>query len=94
MTWDVFVSYGTEDKQFARRLAKGLQEAGLRVWFDEFALEAGDSLRRSIDKGLRDSHYGVVVLSHNFFRKEWPQRELDGFTARDDGKSKVIIPIW
>jgi hypothetical protein len=94
MTWDVFVSHASEDKEFVRELAIGLQNAGLGVWFDEFALEAGDSLRRSIDKGLRESRYGVVVLSPNFFRKEWPQRELDGFVARDDGKSKVLIPVW
>jgi hypothetical protein len=35
-----------------------------------------------------------VILSQNFFRKEWPQKELDGLTARDDGKSKIILPIW
>lgn len=94
MSWDVFISHASEDKPFVRKLARGLQDAGLRVWFDEFALEAGDSLRRSIDRGLRESRYGVVVLSPNFFRKEWPQRELDGFTARDDGRAKVIIPVW
>ncbi len=69
VTWDVFVSYASEDKSFARRLAHGLESAGLRVWFDETALEAGDSLRRAIDKGLKDSQYGVVVLSTNFLRK-------------------------
>jgi hypothetical protein len=94
MTWDVFVSHASEDKEFVRKLAVGLQDAGLRVWFDEFSLEAGDSLRRSIDNGLQASRYAVVVLSKNFFRKEWPQRELDGLVARDDGKSKVIIPVW
>jgi hypothetical protein len=94
MSWDVFVSYASEDKPFARRLATGLRDSGLQVWFDEFALEAGDSLRRSIDRGLRESRYGVVILSPHFFRKEWPQRELDGLTARDDGTSKVIIPVW
>ena len=94
MTWDVFVSYASEDKTFARKIARGLQEAGLKVWFDEFALEAGDSLRRSIDRGVKDSEYGVVILSPSFFKKEWPQKELDGLIARDDGQKKVIIPIW
>lgn len=94
MQWDVFVSYANEDKKFARRLAQELESSGLRVWFDETALEAGDSLRRSIDRGLSESRYGVVILSSHFFKKEWPQRELDGLTQRDDGKSKVIIPVW
>src|SRR4051812_3159315 len=94
MPWDVFISYASEDKSFARGLATGLKSERLQVWFDEFSLEAGDSLRRSIDQGLSKSRYGVVVLSTNFFKKAWPQRELDGLMARDDGSTKVIIPVW
>ena len=48
---------------------------------EKFTLRVGDSLRRSIDNGLRNSRYGIVVLSEAFFSKEWPQRELDGLFA-------------
>ena len=92
--WDVFLSHASEDKDFARIVADGLESWGLRVWFDEHILNPGDSLRRSIDHGLANSQYGVVILSPNFFAKEWPGKELDGLVAREDGKSKVIIPIW
>jgi hypothetical protein len=94
MRWDVFLSHASEDKPFVGRLARELMNSGLTVWYDDFALDVGDSLRRSIDIGLRDSRYGIVVLSPHFFRKEWPQRELDGLTAREDGRSKVLLPIW
>jgi hypothetical protein len=40
------------------------------VWFDEFTLKVGDSLRRTIDHGLGYSRFGVVVLSPAFFAKE------------------------
>jgi hypothetical protein len=93
--WDAFVSHATEDKErFVRPLAEALTKAGLRVWYDEFALRIGDSLRRSIDKGLSRSRYGIVVLSPSFFAKEWPQRELDGLMSREVGGEKVILPIW
>jgi hypothetical protein len=46
--------------------------------FDEFTLSVGDRLRRSIDRGLANCRYGIVILSPMFFGKEWPQRELDG----------------
>lgn len=93
--WDAFISHATEDKErFVRPLAEALSKAGLRVWYDEFALRIGDSLRRSIDKGLSRSRYGIVVLSPSFFAKEWPQRELDGLVAREIGGEKVILPIW
>jgi hypothetical protein len=93
--WDVFVCHASEDKEeFVKPLAGALREQNLRVWYDEFELKLGDSLRQSIDRGLRDSKFGIVVLSHAFFTKPWPQRELDGLTAREVDGKKVILPIW
>jgi TIR domain len=93
--WDVFVCHASEDKDdFVRPLARGLETHGLKVWFDEFTLTVGDSLRRSIDRGLAGSRFGVVVISPDFLLKEWPQRELDGLVARETGGVKVILPVW
>jgi hypothetical protein len=95
MEWDVFISHAWEDKEsFARPLAKALEAKGVRVWFDEFTLTVGDRLRRSIDYGLANSRYGIVVLSPHFFAKEWPQKELDGLVERESGGEKVILPVW
>lgn len=94
-SYDVFISYASEDKlTVARPLAANLVALGLRVWFDEFELHVGDSLRRSIDQGLIQSHFGVVIFSKNFFSKQWPQYELDALTAREIEERKVILPIW
>jgi len=93
--WDVFISHAWEDKEtVARPLAEALSREGLKVWYDEFALTLGDSLRRSIDRGLAKSKYGVVILSPHFFAKEWPRRELDGLTAREASSGKTILPVW
>ena len=95
MGWDVFISHASEDKDdFVRLLADNLQRSGLRVWFDEFTLTVGDSLRRSIDRGLAKSQYGIVVISPSFLEKDWPQRELDGLVAREIDGVKVILPVW
>jgi hypothetical protein len=93
--WDVFVSHASEDKaEFVRPLAEALTNSGLSVWYDETTLKVGDSLRREIDKGLAQSRFGVVVLSHSFFSKEWPQNELDGLFTREIEGVKVILPVW
>ena len=93
--WDVFISYASEDKPFVQQLARGLEQKGLRVWVDETVLTLGDSLRETIDHGLAQSRYGVVVLSKAFFRKSWPQRELDGLTTKEMASGqKTILPIW
>jgi len=93
--YDAFISHASEDKQeFVRPLAEKLTELGLKIWYDEFALKVGDSLRGSIDRGLVNSRYGIVVLSKDFFSKNWPQYELDGLTAREIDGRKVVLPIW
>lgn len=93
--WDVFISHASEDKPFVGKLASALKQKGLQVWYDEFTLTVGDSLRRSIEQGLVRSRYGVVVLSPNFFAKEWPQWELDGLAALEiPSGRKVILPVW
>jgi hypothetical protein len=93
--WDVFISHASEDKgAIARPLADALAARGLAVWYDEFSLKLGDSLRESIDRGLARSRYGVVILSPHFFEKHWPQQELNGLATREIGGSKVVLPVW
>ncbi len=93
--YDVFISHASEDKDpFVRKLAEELHDLQLRVWYDEFELSVGDSLRRSIDNGIARSKYGVVVLSPAFFAKNWTQYELDGLVSGQVNGNKVILPIW
>lgn len=93
--YDVFISHATEDKEeIVRPLANALVNKGLRVWYDEFELRIGDSLRRKIDSGLARSRFGVVILSHSFFAKNWPQYELDGLVTREMTGEQTILPLW
>ena len=95
MEYDVFISHAWEDKDtFVRPLADLLQKFGLKVWYDEFSLKVGDSLSGTIDKGLSNSRYGVVVLSKAFIKKPWTEYELRGLITKEIGKEKVILPIW
>lgn len=93
--YDLFISHASEDKDdFVRPLAETLQGLGLKVWYDEFSMRVGDSLRRKIDSGLRNSRYGTVVLSADFIKKEWTNYELDALVAREMNGHKMILPIW
>ena len=94
-TPDIFISHASEDKQtIAAPLAKSLKDLGYSVWYDEFTMKLGDSIRGEIDKGLVLCRYGVVILSHTFFSKQWPKRELDGLLAREVSENrKRLIPI-
>ena len=93
--YDVFISHASEDKkEFVEPLVEALQAAGYKVWYDEFTLKIGDSLRRSIDNGLKNSRYGIVIFSSAFFAKNWTQYEVDGLVTREMEGRKVILPIW
>jgi len=96
MLYDVFICHAGEDKDsFVRPLALKLRQHRVEVWYDEFSLVAGMSLRRSIDMGLARSRFGVVVLSPSFFGKNWPEWELSGLVQRHlSGSRNVLLPIW
>lgn len=93
--YDLFISHATEDKDtFVRPLAQQLERLSVKVWYDEFSLQLGDSLSESIDKGLKESHYGLVVLSKAFFQKNWTEYEYRSLLVRQNDKERVILPLW
>lgn len=77
-----------------RALAADLVDLGLEVFYDEYVMKLGMSLRPTIDHGLANSRFSVVVLSHAFFAKEWPQKDLDGLVTRESTGEQAILPIW
>lgn len=93
--YDVFISHASEDKnEVVRPLAFALKAEGLSVWYDEFEMKIGDSLRRKIDKGLANSRFGIVVLSKDFIKKGWTNYELDGIITKSISGEQIILPIW
>ena len=71
-----------------------LRNKGVKVWYDEFEMKMGDSLRRKIDYGLAHSRFGVVVISRAFIRKGWTNYELDGIITKAVSGKQVMLPIW
>ncbi|HVQ07275.1 MAG TPA: toll/interleukin-1 receptor domain-containing protein [Allosphingosinicella sp.] len=93
--YDVFVSHAQKDKaDFVDGLVEKARAAGLKVWYDDFAIRWGDPIRQKIDSGLAGSYFGVVVLSPNFFTRPWPNYELDGLIQKDLSQQGRLLPIW
>lgn len=93
--YDVFISHASEDKDaVARPLAEALAQNGLQVWYDEFELKIGDSLRRKIDIGIANSNFGVIVVSRDFINKGWTNYELDGIITKSLNGEQTMLPIW
>ena len=93
--YDAFICHASNDKKkVVRPIAKALEKMGYYIWYDEFELRVGDSLRQSIDRGLVNSKFGIVILSRAFFAKKWTQYELNGLNAKEIHGQSRILPIW
>lgn len=94
MTKTIFISHASEDKDLiARPLAEKLHPH-FKVWFDESDMVLGDSIPNKIGFGLRESRFGVIILSHNFFKKPWTNSEVDALLSGQNASLIKILPIW
>lgn len=92
-----FISHDSNDKaEIAELLAIKLQTSLCPVWYDEFSLSVGDSLRESIERGLIECKKCILVLTPNFLNNNgWTKTEYDSiFTRELVEQRKVILPIW
>lgn len=73
----VFISYVSEDRRTADRIAASLVEAGFSTWVDRRKLQAGDAWQRSIESAIASADYFVACLSRHSVRKRgFFQKEL------------------
>jgi hypothetical protein len=92
-----FISHDSRDKDdLVRGLARRLRSALCPVWYDEFSILPGVSLRASIDAALRDSKRCVVVLSPHYLENTgWARAEFDAIVTRHmDSDGDFLIPLW
>jgi HEAT repeat protein len=97
-TYDVFVSYASEDRAaVAKPIAEALMALGWVVWFDEFELRVGDSLMDSLNQGIAQSTAGLLIISPTYLARDhgWARIELDGLVARQIlTRRTLILPVW
>jgi TIR domain len=73
----VFLSFGWEDRDLAKRIAETLMANGVDTWWAEWEIGAGDSLRRKIDEGLSNCTVFLVLLTPTSITKPWVNQEMD-----------------
>lgn len=87
----VYLAHATEDKPLAKPLAEGLVERGIPVWYDNWEIGYGDSLRRKMEQGLGDCTHFVVLLTERSVAKPWVNEEIDaGLMSAVEGSAKFI----
>lgn len=93
--YDVFVSHASADKlEYVGELNKMLQHLGISIFYDDESISWGDDWKQKILDGVNKSEFAIVVISDNFFGREWTEIELDEFlTQQNERGQKVVLPL-
>jgi len=72
-----FISYASEDSPLAKTVAEWLTDAGLRVWFDQKRMNAGDAVIDTLAREVSNSRSCLVILSKQALTKDYVKFEVD-----------------
>lgn len=93
--YDVFISHANKDKEdLVEDLYKSLSKLGVTIFYDKESLEWGDNWKDKILNGVKKAEFAIIVISENFFDREWTEKELTEFLSRQNRNGqKIILPI-
>ncbi len=92
--FDVFLSHNRNDKPRVLQLAERLQAAGLRVWYDDWAVKPGDQIFLAVENGLQAARVLVLCLSPQALGSGWVGLERATVMFRDPGNAgRRFIPV-
>ena len=93
--YDVFISHANADKSpYINELITSIDKLGVKVFYDIDTLEWGDKWKDKILEGVQHAEFAIIVISENFFDREWTERELQEFLARQNNNGqKIVLPI-
>jgi hypothetical protein len=90
----IFLSYSWNDKEKAIQIAEKLMANGVDVWLDEWSVKIGDSLVSRINEGVKNSSYMIILVSKNYLKSKWGNKELQSALIREaEQKKTFIIPV-
>lgn len=93
--YDVFLSHANADKkEIVEELNRSLELLGVKIFYDKKALEWGDKWKDRILDGIKKAEFAIIVISENFFDREWTEIELNELLNRQNRNGqKLILPI-
>ncbi|KAL8128293.1 hypothetical protein AgCh_015032 [Apium graveolens] len=95
LTWDVFLSFHGKDTRnnFTSHLYSALNQAGIRTFKDDHALEKGQEISPTLLDAIRNSNMFIVVLSENYARSRWCLDELAEI-LKCDRTINQVVPVF
>lgn len=96
-TFDVALSYASENREYVKDVATFLKEFGVRVFYDKF--ETVETWGKNLYDHLNDVYknkakYTMIFVSEAYAKKAWTNHERKAAQARAISESKeYILPV-
>ena len=92
--YSCFISYSSEDEEFAKRVHNDLQAAGVRCWFAPHDMKIGDKIRPTIDESIRVHDKTLLILSEHSVQSDWVEHEVEhALDIEKEKKKNVLFPV-
>ncbi len=88
----VFLSYAHSDETIAKKVAEGLEGAGLKVWYDGREILPGDNWADKMGRALKESEAMVVLLTPAALRSPNVRRNID-YALGEPTYRQRLIPV-
>ncbi len=83
---DIFLSYGHDDVQTAKRFAESFEREGISVWWDA-SIRSGEAFDAVIENALKGAKAVVVLWSKTSVQSRWVRAEA---TLAD--RNRTLVP--
>ena len=93
--YDVFISHAVRDKiDYVDSLYDTIKNLGIEVFYDSVTISWGDNWKDVIMQGTENSEFAIIVISENFFGRDWTEKELREFLNQQNERGqKIILPL-
>jgi len=94
-SFDVFLSYHSNDALWVTKLKNALETNGLKVWLDSDQILPGDRFAEVLERGLQASRSVALIVSAGPLRSDWVKEEYYRALGLSNasGHSLRLIPV-
>lgn len=95
MPQSTFISYGSPDGDFARKLYEALRQNGVTAFFFPESAVPGAKLHRTMREGINSHDRMILICSKHSLDRSGVLNEIEEVLAREarDGGAAYLIPI-
>lgn len=86
-----FISYSSQDQDFAERLYTDLQSKGVRCWFASEDLKSEEKFWHRIDESIRLYDKLLVILSEHSVDSAWVENEVTAALKKEQHHNKLVF---